>query len=66
MFVLDLKKLCTIEADMTNKTRADIERISILGGKYEIFEYDIILLFGGPELKAQIRWKDRVCSLLLI
>jgi len=38
----------------------DLEETSTSGGKYKAYNYDIILYFGGPELKTQMCWMDEV------
>jgi len=48
-------KLCTIEADLS-KVKASRPKATGKGNFY-IVEYDVILLFGMTELKAQIAWK---------
>ena len=36
------------------------------GGIYYELHYDIILLFGLTELKAQICWMDKVCLVVVL
>ena len=52
-------KLCTVEADLS---RAPMLPQSKAKGKGSFFRvsYDIVLLFGMTELKAQIVWKEKV------
>ena len=59
------KKLCTI--------RANLSRIPILphpkvtgGGIFYRVDYDLVLLFGLTELKAQIAWREKVSGLYLL
>lgn len=52
-------KLCTIEADLS-----DIVSKPMRGDKgkaYYRVDYDIVLLFGLTELKAQVAWDENVC-----
>lgn len=61
--------LCTIEADTSGIARALQPRYGPSGNSYFYMEYDIVLLFGLTEMKAQISWKenvsrpDNMCSL---
>ena len=52
-------KLCTIEVDLSHISFAQGER-----GEYFRVEYDLVLLFGLTELKAQVAWREGVCALL--
>lgn len=31
------------------------------GSKYWNYSFDVIIYFGGPEVKAQISWMEKVC-----
>ncbi|KII95456.1 hypothetical protein PLICRDRAFT_170106 [Plicaturopsis crispa FD-325 SS-3] len=50
--------LCTIEADTSGIARALQPRYGPSGNSYFYMEYDIVLLFGLTEMKAQISWKE--------
>ena len=52
-------KLCTIEADFSGVPLLPQPTATGRGTFYRI-RYDIILLFGMTELKAQIAWKENV------
>jgi hypothetical protein len=53
--------LCTITADLSEVSRTLRPLKSTLDqSKYYKIEYDVIILFGHTELKAQISWKDKV------
>ncbi len=54
------RQLCVVVADMTRIKSIDLEETSTSGGKYKAYKYEIILYFGGPELKAQTCWMDEV------
>jgi hypothetical protein len=57
-------KLCTIEADLS---QAMVTRPKANGkGSFYEADYDIILLFGLTELKAQVVWKVNVSDLYII
>jgi hypothetical protein len=57
-------RLCTIEADLS---QAVVTRPKAEGeGNFYRVDYDIILLFGMTELKAQIAWKVNVSGLTFI
>jgi len=50
-------KLCTIEADLSRVPLLPRPTASGYGSFYRV-DYDIILLFGLTELKAQVAWKE--------
>lgn len=56
-------KLCTIEADLSRVPLAPRSKATGRGNFYRI-DYDIILLFGMTELKAQVAWKENVSAIL--
>ncbi|KAF8624902.1 hypothetical protein AX14_011703 [Amanita brunnescens Koide BX004] len=47
--------LCEVTADVT-KFKSSIKPHNYRGAKYYVLEFDIVLLFGLTELKAQIAW----------
>ncbi|KAG1792838.1 uncharacterized protein HD556DRAFT_1378586 [Suillus plorans] len=52
--------LCTIHADLRELSRTLRPKMSALDqSKYYAFEFDVIILFGCTELKAQISWKEK-------
>jgi len=50
-------KLCTIEADLSRVPMVPRPKASGKGSFYRV-DYDIILLFGMTELKAQVAWQE--------
>ncbi|KAG2049397.1 hypothetical protein BDR06DRAFT_961567 [Suillus hirtellus] len=53
--------LCTIHADLHELSRTlRPKRSALHQSKYYEFEFDVIILFGHTELKAQISWKEKV------
>ena len=51
--------LCEVTADVT-KFKSSIKPHNYRGAKYYVLEFDIVLLFGLTELKAQIAWTRNV------
>ncbi|KAG1830170.1 hypothetical protein EV424DRAFT_1581208 [Suillus variegatus] len=52
--------LCTIHADLRELSRTLRPKRSALDqSKYYEFEFDVVMLFGCTELKAQISWKEK-------
>jgi hypothetical protein len=51
--------LCKIEMDLSG---VDTESLAQTGpeGKFYLFHYKVILMFGLTELKAQVAWKENV------
>ena len=57
-------ELCTIEADLS---RAISTRPKEIGkGSFLRVKWDIILLFGMTELKAQVEWTENVSGLHML
>ena len=52
-------KLCTIDADLSRVPLLPKSKASGSGSFYRL-DYDIVLLFGMTELKAQVAWKENV------
>ncbi|KLO13814.1 hypothetical protein SCHPADRAFT_915119 [Schizopora paradoxa] len=52
------RQLCTVVADMTKIRPTEVEEVSREGGRYKSYNYDVLLYFGGPELKAQTAWME--------
>ncbi|KAF8805180.1 hypothetical protein BYT27DRAFT_7192857 [Phlegmacium glaucopus] len=50
-------KICTIEVDLSRVPVCPRQRAGGRGNFYRV-DYDIVLLFGMTELKAQIAWKE--------
>lgn len=46
---------------MSGKKATETGKTSASGVKYKEYCYDIALLFGGPEFKAQVCWLEEVC-----
>ena len=58
--------MCIVSADLSEMKKLTQPQTNQQNGKhYYVLEFDIILLFGLTELKAQIAWKENVgCALL--
>lgn len=56
--------VCVVEADISGIQ--PVESVSPTGDKYYAIAFEIVLLFGLTELKAQIAYKEDVCSPLLL
>ena len=54
-------KVCTIELDLSHFSRntKEIKRHGAQGKFYRL-DYDLVLLFGLTELKAQLAWMEKV------
>ncbi len=52
--------LCVVTADTHEAARGLILRRRVDGKSYYSFSFDVIILFGRTELKAQISWKENV------
>ena len=52
-------KLCTIDADLSRVPLLPKSKTTG-GGSFYRLDYDIVLLFGMTELKAQVAWKEKV------
>jgi len=52
--------LCEITADMTKLKSSIQPKKNHFGAKYYDVDFDVVLLFGLTELKAQIAWKHNV------
>ncbi|KAG2153153.1 hypothetical protein DEU56DRAFT_954958 [Suillus clintonianus] len=53
--------LCTIHADLSELSRTlRPKRSAFNQSKYYQYEFDVIILFGHTELKAQISWEEKV------
>ena len=55
--------LCTIEADLSQAPMYKVQPKNAKGKEVCYVDYDIILLFGMTELKAQVAWKENVSRL---
>ena len=58
-------KLCTIEADLSRAPMLTIPKATGKGSFYRV-DYDIVLLFGMTELKAQLAWTKNVSDLHIL
>ena len=56
VFAENYSKLCTIEADLSLVIQRKVKGFR----SYYTVHFDIVLLFGMTELKAQIAWKENV------
>ena len=57
--------LCNVIADTSMIARSLRPQQASGGGGYYRLEFDVILLFGLTELKAQISWNDGVCCIIV-
>lgn len=55
------ERVCTVTAD-TSMVSA-VQETSPTGDTFYRISYDVILLFGMTELKAQLAWKEHVSPL---
>ncbi|KAF8161525.1 hypothetical protein B0H34DRAFT_781971 [Crassisporium funariophilum] len=53
-------QVCTINVDIAHVEPT--EKVNTAGEKYYSFDYDIVLLFGHTEMKAQIAWFENCRS----
>ena len=58
-------QLCTIEVDLSRVPLVPQAKATGKGSFYRL-NYEIILLFGMTELKAQIAWKENVSGLHIL
>jgi hypothetical protein len=58
-------QLCTIEADLSGVPLLPQPKARGKGTFYRL-DYDMVLLFGMTELKAQLAWKENVSGSNLI
>ena len=52
--------MCSVTADTSKLAWSSQRQRAVNGDAYYEIHYDIILLFGLTELKAQISWMDKV------
>ena len=60
-------KLCTIEVDLSHLwNTSNIQTLpKRLGhGVYYNVDFDVVMLFGGTEIRAQLSWKENVRSVI--
>ena len=65
IFPENYTKLCTIEADLSRVPLLPRPKATGNGIFYSV-NYDIILLFGMTELKAQVAWTENVSGPLML
>jgi len=53
-------KLCTISVDLSHLPLAARSKAKGQSGSYYRLDYELVLLFGLTEMKAQVAWKERV------
>ena len=58
--------LCEVSADMTKLKGSIQPKKNYLGANYYTLNFDVVLLFGLTELKAQIAWKQNVSFRFLV
>ena len=56
------KPLCTVVADTSQATKALKSRTTTAGKTYYRQDFDVVLLLGLAELKAQISWMEDVSA----
>ena len=63
---LDLySELCTIEVDLSHLWKtSNVRTMSSGSGVYYRLYYDLVMLFGGTEIQAQLCWMENVCSII--
>lgn len=65
VFTANYTKLCTIEIDLSHLPLTPRAKPNSTGLYYRL-DYDIVLLFGLTELKAQVAWKEGVSVSLFV
>ena len=56
-------ELCTIEVDLSHLWgKSNIQTLPMLSGRkvYYKVRFDVVMLFGGTEIEAQLCWKENV------
>jgi hypothetical protein len=61
-FADTLKQLFVVTVEANILKRIILERQSANGARYWRYEYDLVIWFGGTELRAQVVWKENVSS----
>lgn len=56
----NFREACVVIADTTVARKALVPQKNFIGMTYYQLEYDVVLLFGNTEFKAQIAWKEDV------
>jgi hypothetical protein len=63
----DVEKLCTVSADMSAISRSAKQKHSTkTGSTYYESQFDIVLLLGLTEIKAQLCWKENVSYVSIV
>ena len=59
---LDLySQLCTIEVDLSHLSNtSNVQTLSSRSGVFYKVDYELVMLFGGTEIEAQLCWKEDV------
>lgn len=66
IFILHLElysELCTIEVDLSHLwNTSNVQTLPRGTGVYYKVNYELVMLFGGTEIEAQLCWKENVRS----
>ena len=63
LFIEDeLKVVCRLKGDLSALGKSVPVRTGVDGIQYQIIYYETVLWFGGPELLAELHWKENVSS----
>lgn len=54
------RRLFNVSMDLNNMKTTAIQKRGANGTKYWRYEYDLAIFYGGPEVRAQLVWKDKV------
>jgi hypothetical protein len=66
MIVESFSDLCIVNADISALKTSIQPRTNQINGKdYYVFAFDIVILFGLTEIKAQIAWMENVSHTFL-
>ena len=63
LFIEDeLKVVCRVEGDLTAVGKTVPILTGVNGIKYQRIYFDVVIWFGGPELLAELHWKENVSA----
>ena len=55
--------MCTIEVDLSHlRNTSDVHTVGTGSGAHYVVYFDLVMLFGGTEIEAQLSWKEKVRS----